>query len=432
MSSPRPTAAATIAWPDSWYAARLRSAGDSMRPRRCGPCRTRWTASVEQVVLDLRRWPRTVSSAASLMTLARSAPVKPGRRLGEPVEVDVGGDRLACARAARGSPRGPRGRAGRRSRAGRSGRGAGAPGRGCRGGWSRAMTTMPDGTSKPSISTSSWLSVCSRSSEPPPPPPAPRLRAGGVELVDEDDRRGDVAHPGEQVADAGRADADQRLDELGARDREERHAGLAGDRLGEQRLAAAGRAEQQDALGRLRADLLVRSGSAQVVATSCSSSTASSAPATSSNVTAWRRACALAALAERAERLDVAMPRARARPHSEEQQREQVGEDHQRQQERRRDAPDRCLHVLALDPDVRAAVAEVGRSAPAGDRAVGRIVRRIRARGRRHPAPPGPASACATMTASWSRNSARSILPWSESSVRLESRDPFPGRSAPR
>jgi hypothetical protein len=39
-----------------------------------------------------------------------------------------------------------------------------------------AMTTTPVETSKPSISTSSWLSVCSRSSEPPPPPPEPRLR----------------------------------------------------------------------------------------------------------------------------------------------------------------------------------------------------------------------------------------------------------------
>ena len=70
---------------------------------------------------------------------------------------------------------------------------------------------------------------------------------------------------GEQVADAGRADADERLDELRAGDREERHAGLAGDRLGEQRLAAAGRAEQQHALGRRRAERLVLGGVRQVV-----------------------------------------------------------------------------------------------------------------------------------------------------------------------
>ncbi len=42
------------------------------------------------------------------------------------------------------------------------------------------------------------------------------LAAGGIELVDEDDRRRCFARLGEEVADAGGADADQRLDELGA------------------------------------------------------------------------------------------------------------------------------------------------------------------------------------------------------------------------
>ena len=52
----------------------------------------------------------------------------------------------------------------------------------------------------------------------------------------------------EQVAHARGADADEHLDELGAGDREERHLGLAGDRLGQQRLAGAGRADQEHAL----------------------------------------------------------------------------------------------------------------------------------------------------------------------------------------
>ena len=57
----------------------------------------------------------------------------------------------------------------------------------------------------------------------------------------------------EQVAHPRGADADKHLDELGAGDREEGHAGLAGDRLGEQRLAGPGRADQQHALGDLGA-----------------------------------------------------------------------------------------------------------------------------------------------------------------------------------
>jgi hypothetical protein len=110
-------------------------------------------------------------------------------------------------------------------------------------------------TSKPSISTSSWLSVCSRSSCPPPMP-APRWRptasissmkmmAGALALACSNrsrTRRG--------------ADTDEHLDEVGAGDREERHAGLAGDRAGEQGLAGPGRAEQQHALGDLGAQRL--------------------------------------------------------------------------------------------------------------------------------------------------------------------------------
>src|SRR5262249_50093846 len=52
----------------------------------------------------------------------------------------------------------------------------------------------------------------------------------------------------EEVADAGGADADQRLDELRARQREEVRVRLAGDRAREQRLAGPGRAGQDHAL----------------------------------------------------------------------------------------------------------------------------------------------------------------------------------------
>ncbi len=77
--------------------------------------------------------------------------------------------------------------------------------------------------------------------------------ADGVDLVDEDDRRRVLLGLLEQVADPGGADADEHLDEVGAGDRVERHAGLAGHGAGEQRLAGAGRAVQQHALGDLGA-----------------------------------------------------------------------------------------------------------------------------------------------------------------------------------
>ena len=70
-----------------------------------------------------------------------------------------------------------------------------------------------------------------------------------VELVNEDDAGCRLARLLEQVADARGADADEHLDELGARDREKGHARLAGDGARQQRLSGARRADQQYALG---------------------------------------------------------------------------------------------------------------------------------------------------------------------------------------
>ena len=75
-----------------------------------------------------------------------------------------------------------------------------------------------------------------------------------VDLVDEDDRRRPLPGLIEEVADAAGADADEHLDEVGSGDGEERHVGLPGDRAREQRLARAGRAEEQHALGDPGAD----------------------------------------------------------------------------------------------------------------------------------------------------------------------------------
>ena len=77
--------------------------------------------------------------------------------------------------------------------------------------------------------------------------PLPRA-ADGVELVDEDDRRRRLLGLREQVAHARRADADDRLDELRRRDREEGRVRLARHRARDQRLAGAGRPVEEDAV----------------------------------------------------------------------------------------------------------------------------------------------------------------------------------------
>ena len=77
------------------------------------------------------------------------------------------------------------------------------------------------------------------------------LHAGAperVELVDEDDAGRLLLGLREQVAHARGADADEHLDELGSAQAEEGHLGFAGDGARQQRLAGAGRADEQDAL----------------------------------------------------------------------------------------------------------------------------------------------------------------------------------------
>ena len=99
------------------------------------------------------------------------------------------------------------------------------------------MTTTPVAGSKPSISASSWLRVCSRSSLETIDPP--RRLADGVDLVDEDDRRGPLAGIGEQVPDPRRPHPDEHLDEARAGQGQEGHLGLAGHGPGHEGLAGA-------------------------------------------------------------------------------------------------------------------------------------------------------------------------------------------------
>ena len=80
------------------------------------------------------------------------------------------------------------------------------------------------------------------------------LFADGIDLIDKDDAGRLLIGLLEQVAHLGRAHADEHLNELRAGDREEGDVGLARDRLGQQRLARAWRADEQGALGDVRAD----------------------------------------------------------------------------------------------------------------------------------------------------------------------------------
>src|SRR5690606_35542101 len=91
------------------------------------------------------------------------------------------------------------------------------------------------------------------------------LAADRVDLVDEDDARRVLLGLLEQIAHAGGADTDEHLDEVGTGDRVERHPGLTGDRARQQRLAGAGWAVEQHALGDLRPERLVAAGVLQEV-----------------------------------------------------------------------------------------------------------------------------------------------------------------------
>ena len=111
-----------------------------------------------------------------------------------------------------------------------------------------AIRITPSLVSKPSISTRSWFSVCSRSSWPPPSP-APRCRPT-ASISSMKMMQGACFLPCSKRSRTRRgADADEHLDEVRARDREERHVGLAGDGLGEQRLARAGRPARRTPFG---------------------------------------------------------------------------------------------------------------------------------------------------------------------------------------
>ena len=161
-----------------------------------------------------------------------------------------------CPARAGGRARAPRGSRGGRARSGSSSadraveaaRLAAAPGSSTSGRFVAPTTITPLIGEKPSISASSWFSawLCSELGPGVDRVAAAAVLGERVELVDEDERGRVLARLAKQLAHARGADADVQLDEVRARDREERRARLARERARQQRLAAARRAEQQD------------------------------------------------------------------------------------------------------------------------------------------------------------------------------------------
>src|SRR5271167_2755912 len=82
------------------------------------------------------------------------------------------------------------------------------------------------------------------------------MPADCVNFVNEDDARRVLLALLEEIADAARADADEHLDEVRTRDREEGNVGFAGNRARQQSLARARRPDEQHALRNASAEFL--------------------------------------------------------------------------------------------------------------------------------------------------------------------------------
>src|SRR3569623_1198775 len=89
------------------------------------------------------------------------------------------------------------------------------------------------------------------------------MTADRVDFIDEDAAGRVLLRLLEHIAHARRAHAHEHLDEIGTRDREERHLGLAGNGFRQQRLTGTGRTYHQYATGNLAAEFLELAGVAQ-------------------------------------------------------------------------------------------------------------------------------------------------------------------------
>src|SRR6266568_1965781 len=210
--------AATRACPDSCTATACFSSGSSTFEPSRRPRMIRSLAASKSAAEMTSRPSLTAKMAASLVRLARSAPEKPGVPRAMASRLTSGASFLLRAWTARIAARSVTFGSGmvtwRSNRPGRSRAGSRISGRLV----AASTTTLAD----------------------------------GVDLVDEDDGGRALAGLLEQVTDAGRADADEQLDEAGSGDREERHVRLARDRAGQQRLAGTGRPDHEHAPGHHR------------------------------------------------------------------------------------------------------------------------------------------------------------------------------------
>ena len=139
---------------------------------RCGPAITRSIDSSRAIVVITLAFSLAVRSAASFKTFAKSAPVKPGVRLAISPRSTLFAIGLPCACTSKiaflPNKSGLSTGICRSKRPGRKIAGSSTSGR-----LVAAIRITWVFASNPSISTNSWLSVCSRSSLPPPRP-APR------------------------------------------------------------------------------------------------------------------------------------------------------------------------------------------------------------------------------------------------------------------
>ena len=86
--------------------------------------------------------------------------------------------------------------------------------------------------------------------------PCAALTSDGVDLIDEDDARCGFLRLLKEIAHARGTNTDKHLDEVGAADREELDARLAGNRLGEEGLTCTRGAEEQDPLWNTRTEVI--------------------------------------------------------------------------------------------------------------------------------------------------------------------------------
>ncbi len=225
-----------------------------IRVRRSAPIMILSRESSNSALVTTRLPRRAASSAASLTRFIRSAPEKPGVPAGDDLEVDVGGERnlphmdlqdlLAADEVGVRDDDLPVEAAGAQQRRVEH---VGPVGRGD----DDDAFVLLEAVHLDEQLVQGLLALVVAAAEA-----RAAMAADRVDFVDEDDAGRVLLGLLEHVAHAARADADEHLDEVGARNGEEGHVGFARDGARGQRLAGAGRADQQHAARNPAAELL--------------------------------------------------------------------------------------------------------------------------------------------------------------------------------